>query len=86
MHLYFLNITPVILMDMIEKPSELDGLHRWDSPKRRLRKSASEKAMLDTGGDARECPLHSLNGLSIGSKSVVNLNVTDTSARSLGLL
>lgn len=47
-------------MVMIEKPSEVDDLHRLDSPQRRLRKSASEKAMLDMEGDARECPVVAL--------------------------
>lgn len=47
-------------MVMIEKPTEIDDLHRCDSPKMKLRQRASEKATLDTGGDARKCPIVAL--------------------------
>lgn len=52
--------------------TELRNLHRWVSPKKELRKSVREKAMLDRGGGARKSPAVALPGLSKRREGVVN--------------
>lgn len=68
------------------KNTELRNSHRWDSPKQRLRKSASEKPTLERGGDARTSPSVPLQEpLKKERRCGQLLNVTDTSTWSLDL-